>query len=119
MPTDAPPEAVYRKFMLALLDGKQSEISDLILDHPEAEILWQGSYPSAAASALAEQYCTMQITRADGSNAEQVMLNSSAVPVPMKVSKIDNQWKIDAGPLIELRKSVRQFKKDNAGTRPD
>jgi hypothetical protein len=107
---DDPPEAVYRRFMLALLNPKQSEIVELILNDPDAEILWQGSYPPAVAAALAEQYRTMAITRADGSNGKQVMLNSSAVPVPMKVALVDGKWKIDARPLIELRKAAKQIK---------
>lgn len=113
-PTDAPPEAAYRRFMLSLLTPKQSEIAELILDHPDAEILWEaGAYPPRVAASLAEQYRTMQITRDDTNNqstSERVNLNSSAVPVPLAVSKVDSQWKIDAGPLIELRKSAKQFK---------
>ena len=82
-PTDAPPEAAYRRFMLSLLAPKQSEIAELILDHPDAEILWEGAYPPQAAAALAAQYRTMQITRDDANNQntpESVSLNSSAFP---------------------------------------
>ena len=99
--------------MLSLLTPKQSEIGELILDHPDADILWEGAYPPPVAAALAEQYRTMQITRDDTNNentSERVNLNSSAVPVPLTVSKVDGQWKIDARPLIELRKSAKQFK---------
>jgi hypothetical protein len=110
-PNDAAPEAVYRQFMLALVPGKQAEISALILDHPEAEILWVGQpYPTSVAAALAEQYRTMQITRDPSSTDDRVVLNSSAVPAPMTVVQADGTWKLDAGPLIKLRKMVAEFK---------
>lgn len=108
---DAAPEAAYRQFMLALLSGKQAEISALILDHSDAEILWRRPYPPNVATALAEQYRTMQITRDPSNTDDRVVLSSSAMPAPITVVRVDDQWKLDAGPLIKLRNTAAEFKR--------
>jgi hypothetical protein len=108
---DAPPETAYRRFALALVSPKQSEISELILDNSDAAILWEGAYPAPVAAALTEQYRTMQITRDntnDKNTPERVVLSSSAIP-SLTVLKVDGHWKVDAAPLIRIRKSVKQF----------
>ena len=107
------PEGVYRQFMLAILSPSQDEIRSLIIENPEADVLWQGKYPENVAAALRDQYRSMEIKRATSGepiDPDKVNLESSAVPIQLNAVKIDGKWKIDAGPLISLRKAVHESK---------
>lgn len=105
------PEETYRSFMVANLSGDESAIRPLILDHDDAHILWQGAYPAEVATLLSEQYRAMEITRVESSaDGNRVEVRSSAVPIVIAVVQVDGNWKVDAGPIIELRKSAEKFK---------
>ena len=76
------PETVYRQFFLAILDPDEPAIRDLIVDNEKADILWsEGSYPEAAAVALATQYREMDIQRVESPAPDRVILQSSAAPL--------------------------------------
>lgn len=105
---ESTPEEVYRAFMLAGLRGEEAEIRKLIVDDPDADVLWEGPYPAEVAAALAEVYESMEITRvddADGDEARVVTLESEAVPIQLRVVREGNAWRLDAAPLIKLRKA--------------
>lgn len=103
------PEETYRSFMIANLTGDESAIRPLILDSDNAYVLWQGAYPAEAATLLSEQYQAMEISRVNSSDAE-VVLQSSAVPMPIAVVNVDGDWKVDAGPIIEFRIAAEKSK---------
>jgi hypothetical protein len=104
------PEETYRSFMIANLSGDESAIRPLVLDHDNAEVLWQGAYPPNVAATLAEQYRTMEISRVGTPNADRVVLQSSAAPMPLTVVNVDGDWKVDAEPIIEFRKGAEELK---------
>ena len=99
------PEHAYRTFMIAELSGDETAIRPLIIDHADAHVLWQRPYPADVAAAFTEQYETMDISRV-GSDANRVVLQSSAVPMSLSVVNTNGEWKVDAGPIIEIRKAV-------------
>lgn len=105
-----PPEEVFRQFMIASLSGEESQIRPRILDHPDMAVLWQGPYPPQVAVLLTQQYRTMEIAR-DESGTDRVVLKSSAAPMLIAVVKSDGRWKVDAGPIIVMRKSAEAFKR--------
>jgi hypothetical protein len=49
------PEDVPFEFLIANLGGGEEEIRPLIVDHPDAAVLWQGAYPPEVAALLAQQ----------------------------------------------------------------
>jgi hypothetical protein len=98
------PEDVYRRFMLGNLSGDEKAIRTLVLDHPEAAILWSGgSYPAPVAEVLGKQYREMKISRMTD-EPERVVLQSPASPVPLEVRRVNGEWRIDASPIIGFRK---------------
>ncbi|RKH81171.1 hypothetical protein D7X99_19710 [Corallococcus sp. AB032C] len=98
------PEDVYRRFMLANLTGDEQAIRPLILDHPDAALLWPGKgYPKDVADALGAQTREMKITRLKEA-PDSVVLQSPASPLPMEVRRVNGEWKLDASPIIEFRK---------------
>lgn len=116
LPAETPEEA-YRNFMIAGLAGEEATIRGLVLDHPDSHILWQGPYPPEVADLLSEQYRTMEISRVDSpdaNDASRVLLQSTAAPIPIVAVKINGEWKIDATPIIEFRKSAEKLERDEA-----
>ena len=115
MSADPSPEAVYRRLFLALLDPESNSIRDLILDHEGAEILWtEGRYPDTVAEALRKQYQEMSVEKvvgeSQGNDHDRIFLKSSALPFPLAVVKREGKWKVDAGPIIEMRKQAAQIR---------
>ena len=106
-PVAATPEDAYREFFLAMLVADEVSIRNLIIDHPGAETFWRDTYPKEVAALLAEQYRTMEIVRADGAEADRVILNSTACPLPLTVQKIGETWKVNVGPLIKARQQIK------------
>ena len=102
------PEGVYRRFMIANLSGDENAIRPLILDHDNADVLWQGAYPDKVAAAFVELYRDMEITRVDSPKGDEarVLLKSSASPIPFPVVNVEGTWKIDASAMIEIRKAA-------------
>ncbi len=105
------PEEAYRNFMIANLTGDESSIRPLILEHEDANVLWQGAYPAEVTTLLSQQYRSMEISRIKSSDdGRRVELQSSAVPMLISVVQLDGSWKIDAGPIIEFRKTAEKIK---------
>jgi len=98
--------------MLAGLAGDQQAIRPLIVDHEDAEVLWQGAYPQDVARLLAGQYQQMEITRVKSpgkdDGPDKIWLQSSASPIPLAVVKSGGTWKVDAGPIITFRKAAQK-----------
>jgi hypothetical protein len=101
------PEEVLFYFLLAHRSCIQEVIRLLIVDHPDAALLWQGPSPPDVAVRVAEPYPCMVITRVE-EGPDRLLLQSSASPVPLTVVKVGGEWRVDAAPLIAYRKRVRR-----------
>jgi hypothetical protein len=106
---DLSPEEVLVDFLVANLGGTEDQVRPLILDHPDAALLWEGAYPPDVAALLAEQYEGMSIARID-EGPDRVLLQSSASPIPLAVVRFGGRWRVDASPIIEFRKRARESK---------
>jgi hypothetical protein len=100
------PEDVLFDFLLANLRGSEEEIRPLIVDHPDAALLWQGAYPPEVAALLAQQYEGMGIARVE-ETSDRVLLQCSASPIPLAVVRVSGEWRVDASPIIEFRKRAQ------------
>jgi len=96
------PEATYRKFMLANLEGTEEKIKPLVIDQPGVEVLWQGPYPPEVAKIARAQYQTMEIIRVTQS-PKRVTLTSAAVATELALVRVGGGWRLDASPIIEYR----------------
>jgi hypothetical protein len=119
---DQTPEDVYRQFFLATLKPDEHTIRKLIVDHKDADVLWkEGSYPEGVATLLASQYRDMTIDRAkttaNSSEPDRVLLQSSASPIPLTLIRRDGKWRLDAGPIVEMRKKAREIREWTEGTK--
>ncbi|HJZ92349.1 MAG TPA: hypothetical protein VKE40_15845 [Gemmataceae bacterium] len=101
------PEDVLFDFLVANLRGREEDIRPLILDHPDAALLWQGAYPPDVAKLLVQQYEGMGIARVE-EWPDRVVLHSSASPIPLTVVRVGGEWRLDASPIIEFRKLAAQ-----------
>jgi len=101
------PEDALFDFLIANLRGKENEIRPLIVDHPDAHLLWQGAYPPEVSALLAKQYQGMSIARVEES-PHRVLLQSSATPIPLAVVKIAGVWRVDASPIIAFRMKAQK-----------
>jgi hypothetical protein len=101
------PEDILFDFLIANLRGREGEIRPLILDHPDAALLWQGAYPPDVAELLAQQYEGMAMARVE-EEADRVLLQSSAGPIPLAVVRVEGEWRVDASPIIEFRKRAQK-----------
>lgn len=101
------PEDVLFDFLIANLSGSEAEVRPLIVDHPEAALLWQGAYPPEVAALLARQYQGMDIVRVE-EGPDRVLLRSSASPIPLAVVRVGGEWRVDASLIIEFRKQAEQ-----------
>jgi hypothetical protein len=100
------PEDVYRRFMLAVLTGRESELRPLVLDRPGVDALWkEGAYPPEVAEALAANYRTMKIVR-DFDAPDKVTMRSPASPSPLDVVMAPGGWRVDPEPIIRFRKEA-------------
>jgi hypothetical protein len=111
------PEDVLFAFLIANLRGSEDEIRPLIVDHPNAELLWQGAYPPDVAELLVQQYEGMGIARVE-ERPDRVLLQSSASPIPLAVVKIAGEWRVDASPIIEFRKRAQKPVRPDSGAFP-
>ena len=95
-----------RQLLAALLTGSRSEIEPLIMDHPDAEILWQGAYPAEVAVQLSHVSNSNRIGRVSDHAADgQVKLITADFPFPITVEKVGQQWKVDAAEIIDNPKT--------------
>ncbi|MFN0019377.1 MAG: hypothetical protein ACKVP0_14020 [Pirellulaceae bacterium] len=106
------PEDVLFEFLIANLGGSEEEIRPLIVDHPDAALLWQGAYPPEVAALLARQYEGMEIARIE-EQPDRVLLQSTASPLPLAVVRVDGEWLVDASPIIEFRKRAAKQKAES------
>ena len=91
------------------LDPSETSIRDLILDSDNAEILWnEGSYPAEAAASLASLYREMDVEQVESPVPDRVVLDSTA-GVLLTVVKQGDTWRVDAGPLIQMRQKVAEL----------
>ena len=97
------PEDVLFDFLVANLGGSEADIRPLIVEHPDAALLWEGAYPPDVAALLAQQYEGMSIARVQ-EGPDRVLLQSSASPIPLAVVRVGDEWRVDASPIIEFRK---------------
>ncbi len=116
------PEEVYRQFFLATLKPDERTIRALIVDHKDADVLWkEGSYPDDVAALLASQYRDMTIERSEplvsSTESDRVLLRSSASPIPLTLIKRDGKWRLDARPIIEMRKKATEIRKQTEGAK--
>jgi hypothetical protein len=100
------PEDALFEFLIANLYGREDEIRPLIIEHPDADLLWQGAYPKDVADLLVEQYHGMEIARIQD-KPDRVLLQCSASPIPLEVVMVDGAWRVDASPIIDFRKRAR------------
>jgi hypothetical protein len=102
------PEGVYRAFLLAELETDEAKIRPLILDHPDASILWpDGEYPDDVKALLKKQCESTVIERLEES-PDRVRLKSDTIPFALDVVRVDDSWKVDASKLIEVRKATQK-----------
>jgi len=107
------PEDVLFDFLIANLGGSEADIRPLIVDHPDAALLWQGAYPPDVAALLAQQYEGMGIARVE-EGPDRVLLQSSASPIPLAVVRVGGEWRVDASPIIEFRKRAQRHAEPGA-----
>lgn len=98
------PEDVLVDFLLASLRGDEKEIRPLILDHPDAALLWQGAYPPEVAVLLAEVYRDAEIVRVED-EPDRVVLQFDAFPHSLHL--VEGEWRVDASQIIAFRKRAR------------
>lgn len=108
------PEDVLFDFLIANLRGQEEEIRPLIVDHPDAALLWAGAYPPDVADALARGYEGMAMSRVEG-GPDRVLIRSSASPIPLAVLRVDGEWRVDASPIIEFRRRSRSEPSNEIG----
>lgn len=102
------PEKTWRLFSRAINRGKKDEIEPLILDHPNAELLWSTSCPDEAiASQLDHIEESFQISQIGGSEQDGDVKIITPDFGPVSVRRIDGQWRVDATKVIECKKRVR------------
>ena len=107
MEDEQQPEDVLFDFLIANLGGSEAEIRPLIVDHPDAALLWQCVYPSEVAALLARQYECLGIVRIE-EEPDRVLLRFSASPIPLAVIRVGDDWRVDASPIIEFRKRAQE-----------
>lgn len=102
------PEKVLRRLLSALLRGRRQEIEPLILDHPDAVVLWEGEFSTDAAEQLDDVYGAFPIGRLPETGSEgKVHLMSAHFPFPLMVKQIEGQWKVDVTEIVDMRKHAR------------
>lgn len=107
----AEPEQAMRKLLAALLTGNRSEVEPLIMDHPDADILWQAAYPPGVADQLGQISDSNPIGRVSAHEKEgEVKLVTADFPFPITVKKHGTQWKVDAKDIIAARKQANELR---------
>lgn len=101
------PEDVYRRFMLAVLTGRESELRPLVVERPGVDVLWKDAYPPEVAEVLAANYRAMKIVR-DFDAPDKVTMRSPASPMPLDLLMSQGGWRVDPEPIIRFRKESRR-----------
>jgi hypothetical protein len=95
------PEKVWRRFAHALLSGNRDTIEPLILEHPDAWILWEGKCPEDVAELLDEIAESYPVTRIAGREEDGEVTIITHDFGPMKIRLLNGSWRVDAAKVIE------------------
>ncbi len=133
-PRDSP-EAVLRGFLIAIAERDQETGTQLMLPNPEAEILWQGNWPSLAAAPSAKEYFQSivfrrlqvgdTVTLPGGRalilderhvNENRQQITCAENPVPFIMVRGEGGWKVDAGTIIAARKAATAARRPGPAT---
>jgi hypothetical protein len=91
--------------LIATLSGDQRKIAPFLLRATSPDILWAGAYPTDVAALLAAQYRHMPIMRVPAPDSE-VFLASDALPVPLRLVRDSEGWRVEAEGLLRIRHAV-------------
>jgi hypothetical protein len=97
------PEEAYRAFLIASLSGDAGRILPLLATREDPAILCSGSYPEDVALLLGATYEAMDVIRVSAAT-DRVVLLSDGCPVPLAVVREGSSWRVDADPLIRIRR---------------
>lgn len=103
-----PPEQVvcWRKFSRALHRGDKATLQQLIIDHKDASVLWEVACPDDVAplmDQIAESYAIPVLSESSDGTVSEIMSPDFG---PIRLERIDDQWRIDAEPMINCRLAV-------------
>ena len=113
-------------FLLGMLDQDEEQIRSVILPHPDAWVLWAGQKtpPAVLAQARADRnfiVCrvveegetltipgtrTYVVPKHEANENKQIVeywMDGKKTPLPLRVSRVDGHWKVDAGGIIAAR----------------
>ncbi len=102
------PEKAWRRFSRAILRGKRDEIEPLILEHPDAEVLWSSAYPEEVQPLLGEIADSYTISQVSGSEESGKVMVITPDFGPVRMELVSGSWRIDATKVIERWKASRQ-----------
>jgi len=134
--TVSTPTAEIRAYLIAILSNDEAEIRKCILPNPDASILWQGQAPppdvlsemQTRLDTMTVRECVVgEIVDLPGGqqmavtdqlvNANQMLvypvIEGEAMPTPLSLVRIEDQWKVDAAPLIASRQAVNRMRSGN------
>lgn len=111
------PEKIWRRFSRAILRGKKAEIEPLIQEHPNADVLWTGTYPADVAPLLNEIAESYPVGRISGSEAEGNVTIISPDFGPIGLQLVGGDWRVDATKIIECWRANRE--RDQQQEQPD
>lgn len=98
------PEIIFRLFSDALLEGKEEVIKNLIEEHENQSVLWEGKYLNKNAELLKMSSKEQPIKRLyESEDKTKIKLITSDYPFPIEVNLKNGNWKIDASPIIAIR----------------
>ncbi|HEX8427234.1 hypothetical protein [Hymenobacter sp.] len=102
-------EKIFRQFDKALLIGDESLIKQLIEEHANAGILWEGAYPEDIAIQLNEISDAQSIRSIPISkNGNRLEIISQGWPFPIEMNYANGEWRINAEKIIKLRMSTNR-----------
>ncbi len=113
------PEKAWRRFSRALYRGRREEIEPLILEHPDAEILWEGAYPDDVVPLLDEIAEAYSVSQVSGSEEDGNVMIITPDFGPMPVQRVEGSWRIDATKIINCRKANRNGFAQQSGDAED
>lgn len=122
-------EDTLRRFQLAVISADEKGVCALALPHDELEILWSGKAPNAIQKALiANQMKNMPmrplevgetikvptskgpveyVVKGSDVNENAAFLLPEGAPIPTRLKRIDETWRVDAAPMIAARKAAK------------
>ncbi len=129
-------KSICQKFIRSMLSKNEKGVRSVILPAEDAELLWQGEAPpKGMLEKIDKSIENMVIT--EPKEGETVMLpdgrsivmkkgmigkdktmilmtlGGEKMPIPLMLSKVKGEWKIDASPLIAGRKAAAKVRARN------